>query len=426
MSSNIVSIGHASAFDLVQSKVLDLVDGGDAVGIQDVSSVLVAGVGVELFAPGSLNISGTEPLGKGHDSLGLLSGTAFLIQNAQILSNVVGAVVDLDQCPVLGLHGALQRNVGAFGCGIDLAVQGGGVEGGNLDIALVQRNEAVLVVVAAGLAVSAVVPQGLPALDADTASGRSGIGEGVQDSGVDVGVGGAADLVLTVPGVAAVNNVSPVLEVQSLAIGAVFIGTVQHQDVLDNQTVGLAVVLVLANSLSPGGSPVNDGQVLVLAVHDLSPTGLVQTKQDVAVLVLVGSLDGSSVTGDNGVVIDGNSEAGFLGFLNQPQRTLGGVGVGVNTDGVAGVVLDFLHRLGFRNGSFGFHNGRFAGTVKCGTFVLVGAGNQTQNHGQSQQQSKQFLHNFSLLISVSEDILLLCIISHLFPHVGPKIKQIIC
>ena len=200
------SVGHVGAFHSGQSKVLQLVDAGDAIGIQDSNSVLVAGIGVELFAPCSLDLSGTEPLSKCHDSLGLFGGTASLVQDAQVLSDVVGAIVDFNQCPVLGLHGALQRNVGAFSCGIDLAVQGGGVEGGNLDIALVQRNEAVLVVVAAGLAVSAVVPQGLPALDADTASGRSGIGEGVQDSGVDVGVGGAADLVLTVPGVAAVDG----------------------------------------------------------------------------------------------------------------------------------------------------------------------------------------------------------------------------
>lgn len=39
----------------------------------------------------------------------------------------------------------------------------------------------------------------------------------------------------------------------------------------DDEAVGLAVILVFADFFRPGRSPVNEGQVLVDAVHDLAP-----------------------------------------------------------------------------------------------------------------------------------------------------------
>ena len=53
--------------------------------------------------------------------------------------------------------------------GIDLAVQGGGIECGNLNLALIQGVEAVFVIVAAALALFAVFPQHLPAVDGNAA-----------------------------------------------------------------------------------------------------------------------------------------------------------------------------------------------------------------------------------------------------------------
>ena len=376
MSGHILSVGGV-AVHLGQREVLQGVDGGHAVGVQDVSGSGVAGIGVELLAPGRLGLGGAEPLGEGLDSLGLLVGAAFLVQDAQILSDVVGAVVNVHQIPVLGSHGALQRGLGALGSGVDLAVQGGGVEGGDSHVALVQRIEAVLVGIIGGIhAVGAVVPQHLPAVDGHAAGGGGGIDEGVQQGGVDVGVGGAADLVLTIPLVAAVHDVGPVSEVQSLAVGAQLIGTVQHQHVLDDQTVGSAGISILADLISPGGRPFHQGQVLVGAVDDLAPAGLVQTEQDVAVLVLVGSLDGGGITGDDAVVVDGHGEAGVLGGVDQPGGALGGVGVGVDADGIAGIILDI---------------GGILAAVISGS--LVAAGHQAQSHDQRQQESSKLFHS---------------------------------
>ena len=222
---------------------------------------------------------------------------------------------------------------------VDLAIQRRRIEGRNLHVAAVQGREAVLVVIAAALAAGAVGPQGLPAFHGDAAGRAGGIGEGVQHGAVDVGVGSAADLVLTVPGVAGVHHVGPVVEVQLGAVGAQFVVAVQHQHVLDDQTVGLAVILVFAHFFGPVGVPVHDGQVLVGAVDDLRPAGLVQAEQDVAVLVLIGSLDGGGVAGDDGVVVNADGEAGVLGLVDQPVGALGGVGVGVDADGIAGVVF---------------------------------------------------------------------------------------
>ena len=108
----------------------------------------------------------------------------------------------------------------------------------------------------------------------------------------------------------------------------------------------LAVVLVFANLGCPGGSPVNDGQVLVLAVNNLAPTGLVQTEQDVAVLVLVGGLDGGGIAGDDSLIVDGDGEAGILGLVDQPGDALSGVGVGIDADVCR--VVNVHKKLGYR------------------------------------------------------------------------------
>ena len=158
---------------------------------------------------------------------------------------------------------------------------------------------------------------------------------------------------------------------QSLAVGAQLIGTVQHQHVLDDQTVGSAGISILADLISPGGRPFHQGQVLVGAVDDLAPAGLVQTEQDVAVLVLVGSLDGGGITGDDGVIVNADGEAGVLGFLNEPGGALGGVGVGIDADGVAGVVLDLFLIVGR------------LGRVRS---LLLAAGDKAEDHDGGKQE----------------------------------------
>ena len=165
-------------------------------------------------------------------------------------------------------------------------------------------------------------------------------------------------------------------EVQRLAVGAQFIVAVQHQHVLDDQTVGSAGIGILADLIGPGGRPVHQRQVLVGAVDDLAPAGLVQTEQDVAVLVLIGSLNGSGITGDDAVVIDGHGKAGILGGVDQPGGALGGVGVGVDADGIAGIILDI---------------GGLLAAVIGGS--LVAAGYQAQSHDQRQQESSDLFHS---------------------------------
>ena len=262
--------------------------------------------------------------------------------------------------------------LGALSCGVDLAVERRGVEGGNSDVALVQRIEAVLIGVVGGvLALGAVLPQRLPALGGDAAGGGGGIDEGVEHRGVDVGVGGAADLVLTVPGVAAVHDVGPVLEVELLAVGAELVVAVEHQNVLDDEAVGRAGIGVLADLTCPGGSPVNELEVLVNAVDDLTPAGLVEAEEDVAVLVLIGGLDGGGITGDDGVIVNADGEAGVLGFLNEPGGALGGVGVGIDADGVAGVVLDLFLIIGR------------LGRVRS---LLLAAGDKAEDHDGGKQE----------------------------------------
>ena len=336
MLAHVFGVGHIGAFDGLQRKVLKRVDRGRLV-VDLGHGGGVAGEGVKLVRPFGLRVGGAEPLGKGDHSLGFLGGAALAVEDAQVLGDVVGAVGDVNQRPVFRLQGARQRMLRAVGRAVHVAVERAGVEGRNLDLAAVQGIKAVAV---AGVdAVLAVVPQGLPALHGDAARRGFGIGEGEEHGAVDVGVGGAADLALTVPGVAAIHDVSPVLEAQGFAVGAQLVGAVEHQHVLDDQAVGLAVVLVLAHFVGPGGGPVHHLEVLVGAVDQLGPAGLVQTEDDVAVLVLIGGLDGGGVAGDDAVVIQRDGEASGLGGILQPGGALGGVGVGVDADGVAAVIL---------------------------------------------------------------------------------------
>ena len=331
MRAHVLGVGHVRALDLVQGEVGDGVDGGHLVE-QLGHGVLIAGIAVELIGPGDLGLGGAEPLGEGLDGLGLLLGAAGLVHHAQVLGDVIGAVVDVHQAPVFGLQGAAQRVLGGLLGGLDVAVQGGGVEGGELHVAADQGIQAVLV--AGVVAVGAIGPQRLPAVHADAARGRSGIGEGVEHGVVDVHVGGAAHLALAIPGIAAVDDVGPVREVRDLAVGAQLVVAVEHQDVLDDQAVGLAVKLVVPHLVGPGGLPVHDLEVLILAVDQLAPADLVQAEDDVGVLVLIGGLHGGSVAGDDGVVVQRDGEARFLGGFHQPGHALGGVGVGIDADGV--------------------------------------------------------------------------------------------
>ena len=229
--------------------------------------------------------------------------------------------------------------LGAVGRAVHVAVERAGVEGRNLHLAAVERIKAVAV---AGVdAVGAVVPQGLPAFHGDAARGGFGIGEGEEHGAVDVGVGGAAHLALTVPGVPAVHDVGPVLKAQLFAVGAQLVGAVEHQHILDDQAIGLAVVFVFAHFVGPGGGPVHHLEVLVGAVDQLRPAGFIQAEDDVAVLVLIGGLNGGGIAGDDAVVIQRDGEARSLGRVLQPGGALGGVGVGIDTDGVAAVILSF-------------------------------------------------------------------------------------
>ena len=163
---------------------------------------------------------------------------------------------------------------------------------------------------------------------------------------------------------------------QGLTVGAQLIGTVQHQHVLDDQTVGSAGIGILTHLIGPGRSPVHQGQVLVGAVDHLAPAGLVQTEQDVAVLVLVGSLDGGGITGDDAVVVNGHGEAGVLGSVHQPGGALRGVGVGVDADGITGIILGI--------------GGTLTAVIGGG---LVAAGHQAQSHDQRQQESSKLFHS---------------------------------
>ena len=212
--------------------------------------------------------------------------------------------------------------LGAVSCSIDFAVESGRIELGNGNIALVQRIEAVLVVIAAGFTVCAELPQSLPAINGNAASRRCGIGESIEHCGVDVGIGRAADLVLAVPGVAGVDDVCPVVEVKLFAVGAELVITVEHQNVLDNNAPCFSVILVLTDLVCPGRRPVNNGEVFILAVDQLAPAGLIQAENQVAVFVFIGSLYSSRITGNNRVVIDADVKPCCFGFVNEPCGTL--------------------------------------------------------------------------------------------------------
>ncbi len=179
------------------------------------------------------------------------------------------------------------------------------------------------------------------------------------------------------------------LKVQRFAVGAQLVGAVKHQDVLDDQTVGSAGVSVLADLVSPGGSPVNELEVFIFALDDLTPASLVKAEEDIAVLILVGGLDSGGITGDNAVIINADGKARVLGLIYEPSGALGGVGVRVNTDSVAGIVL-------------------LGGRLLCGglalsgggrLFSLLAAGAQSKHHCQSEKQRKVLFH-FDFLLFI--------------------------
>ena len=169
------------------------------------------------------------------------------------------------------------------------------------------------------------------------------------------------------------------LEVERFAIRAPVVSAVEHQHVLHDEAIRLAGVNVLADFVRPRRRPVHHLQVLIGAVDQLRPAGFVQTKDDVAVLAFVCLLDSGVVAGDDGVIVDGDAEARFLGGIEQPVHALGGVGVGVDADGIAGIILRFRH---------------------C-------AARQRQHHGQRQQHRYEFLHyrnasSFEMLFCISD------------------------
>ena len=144
----------------------------------------------------------------------------------------------------------------------------------------------------------------------------SRIGERIQHCGIDIGIGGASDLILAIPFITGVNDVGPMLEFQLLAVGAELVVTVQHQNVLNNQTICSIRIGVFANLIGPGRGPPDKLQILINTVYNLTPAGFVQAEQDVSILVLVGSLDGSGITGDNTVIIQRDGESCVLGLVN--------------------------------------------------------------------------------------------------------------
>ena len=211
------------------------------------------------------------------------------------------------------------------------------------------------------------------------------------------------------------------VKVELRAVGAQLVGAVEHQHVLDDKAVGLTGVDVLAHLSGPGGGPVHQLQVLVGAARHLAPAGLVEAEEDVAVLVLVGGLDGGGVAGDDGVVVNGDGEAGVSGLVDEPSGALGGVGVGVDADGVAGVVLvpavggGGIGGLG-RLGGGGISGSGVGGLLSIagglvgllitggllgiagGVVLAAAAGQQGANHRQGEEQcNESFLHFFFLL-----------------------------
>ena len=163
------------------------------------------------------------------------------------------------------------------------------------------------------------------------------------------------------------------VKVELFSVCAEFVVAVEHQNILDHEAVGLSGIGVVSDFFGPGGRPVGNLQILILAVDQLGPTGLVQAEDQVAVLVLVGSLNGGGISGDDGVVIDGDIEAGFLGRVDQPGRPLAGIGVGINADGV----------------------------VACGRCDRC----QTEQQDSSQSDGQKFSHGLYLLVLFGESSL---------------------
>ena len=115
------------------------------------------------------------------------------------------------------------------------------------------------------------------------------------------------------------------VKVQFFTVSAKLIITVEHQDVLNDNAVGLAGIDKLADVTGPGRSPVDNAQIFIFTVDKLAPAGLIQTEDQVTVFVLIGGLNGGSITGDDAVVVNADGKAGFLGFLDKPGGTLGGI-----------------------------------------------------------------------------------------------------
>ena len=276
--------------------------------------------------------------------------------------------------------------LGSVSCSVNLAVEGRGIEFGDSDITLVQRVKAVLVVITAGLAVGTEFPKSLPAIDGNTAGRRGRIGKGIQHGRVDVGIGCAADFILAVPGIAAVDDICPVIKVQFFSVSTELIVAVEHQDILNDDAVGLAGIDKLADVTGPGRGPVDNAQIFIFTIDKLAPAGLVQTEDQVTVFVLVGGLNGGSITGDDAVVVDADGKAGFLGFLDEPGGALGGIGVGIDPDGITGVIHIFFRGfcVGFRRCGFDLS--------RCGGLA---AGNQSNDHAESQKQCEILFHDVS-------------------------------
>ena len=114
---------------------------------------------------------------------------------------------------------------------------------------------------------------------------------------------------------------------QLLSVGAELIVAVEHQYILNDDAVGLTVILVLAYLIGPVGGEGNELEVLVLTVNDLAPAGLIQAEDQVAVLLLVGGLHSSGVAGDDFVGIKADVEASLLCLVYKPGYALGGVGI---------------------------------------------------------------------------------------------------
>ena len=170
MSSDILSVGHVCAFYGIQSKVRDLIDRRNAVRIQFRCCFLIAREGVEFISPFCLYFSTAEPFCECLDCFGLFLGSSCFVQNTDVFSDVIGAVRNVNQSPVLRFQCAKKRMFRAFCCSINLAVQRRRIEGGYGNIPCIQRIKTIFVGVIRGeLAACAVLPEFLPAIDGNAA-----------------------------------------------------------------------------------------------------------------------------------------------------------------------------------------------------------------------------------------------------------------